>query len=304
MADGHMPMPTADVASAISRAQQDTVLRPHDAASTTLRTKGLHSLGVALRQVIELQRAHFKQRGDGAQPGDSSDDEDVPPPADASAARPHTDAQAYFAPGDRWRRPSDFVAHQAHLFEEGLTGPAPPPGGERKKKKLSRDQVLFIAQFAYVCNIVWEDEQADVPMARRRRFSLLLMGQGGSGKTAVVQEVVLPVIDFLFPPGGWSGDLEEEAKGISAQEWAVESIEDPIGHPLHRLHCPAVRHDAAGDEHDLKVWPVLRLVRELGVDPGEALNAAQRGERSGAVGDVLQHAWDVQEPLLKNTHLG
>ena len=44
-------------------------------------------------------------------------------------------------------------------------------------------------------------------------------------------------------------------------------------------------------------------VGKLGVDPGEALNAAQRGERSGAIGDVLQHAWDVQEPLLKNTHL-
>ena len=26
------------------------------------------------------------------------------------------------------------------------------------------------------------------------------MGEGGSGKTAIVQEIVLPAIDFIFPP--------------------------------------------------------------------------------------------------------
>ena len=59
--------------------------------------------------------------------------------------------------------------------------------------------MLIVAQFAHVCNTVWGDEQVGVPMPRRRRFSLLLMGQGGSGKTTVVQEIVLPVIGFLFP---------------------------------------------------------------------------------------------------------
>ena len=29
-------------------------------------------------------------------------------------------------------------------------------------------------------------------------LNILLMGQGGSGKTAVVQEIVLPTLDFLF----------------------------------------------------------------------------------------------------------
>ena len=28
----------------------------------------------------------------------------------------------------------------------------------------------------------------------------MLIGQGGSGKTAVVQEIVLPAVDFIFPP--------------------------------------------------------------------------------------------------------
>ena len=77
--------------------------------------------------------------------------------------------------------------------------------GQREPRRLKRDQVLFVAQFAYACNAVWDDEQNDVPMRRRQRFNMLLMGQGGSGKTAVVQEIVLPAMDFLFPPDPTDG---------------------------------------------------------------------------------------------------
>ena len=70
---------------------------------------------------------------------------------------------------------------------------------------MKRDQVLFVAQFAYACNCVWDDEQNDVPMKRRHRFNMLLLGQGGSGKTAVIQEIVLPAMDFLFPPDPTDG---------------------------------------------------------------------------------------------------
>ena len=61
----------------------------------------------------------------------------------------------------------------AQRFEDGLTA---APGKEVKKKKLSFDQTLFLAQFAEACNDVWEDEQNAVSHARRRRFSILLMG--------------------------------------------------------------------------------------------------------------------------------
>jgi hypothetical protein len=63
---------------------------------------------------------------------------------------------------------------------------------------------LFLAQFADACNAVWDDEQKVVEgalaMKDRRCFNMLLIGQGGSGKTALIQEVVLPAMDFLFPP--------------------------------------------------------------------------------------------------------
>ena len=50
-----------------------------------------------------------------------------------------------------------------------------------------------------------EDEQERAAWKNRKTFQLLLMGQGGSGKTAIVQEIVLPAIDFLFPPTSLDG---------------------------------------------------------------------------------------------------
>ena len=53
-----------------------------------------------------------------------------------------------------------------------------------------------------MCNIVWDEalrvEQGDLGINKITSFNILLMGQGGSGKTAVVQEIVLPTLDFLF----------------------------------------------------------------------------------------------------------
>ena len=46
----------------------------------------------------------------------------------------------------------------------------------------------------------WEEQRDDIPFERRKTKLLLLIGQGGSGKTAIVQEIVLPVIHLIFPP--------------------------------------------------------------------------------------------------------
>ena len=53
-------------------------------------------------------------------------------------------------------------------------------------------------------------------MHQRERFSFLLMGQGGSGKTAIVQEVVLPTMDFVFPPE----DNGQKSSLIVCSSWA------------------------------------------------------------------------------------
>ena len=67
---------------------------------------------------------------------------------------------------------------------------------------MKRDQALFVAQFAQVTNTVWDEDysvnRGEMDVKKITRFDISLMGQGGSGKTAIVQEIVLPTLDFLF----------------------------------------------------------------------------------------------------------
>ena len=49
-------------------------------------------------------------------------------------------------------------------------------------------------------NQVWEEEQDNVPWPERKVHHVVLLGQGGSGKTHVVQHIVAKVVDFIWPP--------------------------------------------------------------------------------------------------------
>ena len=53
-------------------------------------------------------------------------------------------------------------------------------------------------------------------MEDRKEYAFLLMGQGGSGKTAIVQEIVLPAVDFIFPPE----QPNESSSIIVCSSWA------------------------------------------------------------------------------------
>jgi hypothetical protein len=197
MSEGDLPAPSPNEAGRKRQEKlRDEVLLPYG-GDRAGGVGGLAALSDVLKDVITAQQQHFKTAA-GPEAGAESDT-DVPPDPEVPRASPPPadDLPAFFAPCDRWRLPSDFVAYQAQRFEDGLTT---PPGKKFKKKKLSFDQVLFLAQFAAACNAVWDDTNNGVAVSQRRRFTLLLMGQGGSGKTAVVQEIVLPTMDFLFPP--------------------------------------------------------------------------------------------------------
>ena len=149
---------------------------------------GLAGGDAALLGRIGLLQQEHAERG-----GHAEDDHDEAPP-EVGAAPPAQGAEqaAHFAPSDRWRRPSDYIKHMMGQFELGLTTP--------KRKTVSHDQVCFVALFADACDAAWEEERDDIPVERRKTRHLLLVGQGGTGKTAIVQEIVLPTIDFIFPP--------------------------------------------------------------------------------------------------------
>ena len=185
------------------------------AASQQQYDEGLRVAASSLASIADTQRRHFQQK-EGQPTGEDDGAEDelaVPPPPREPAVAPPEQPAAYFVPSDRWRRPSDFLAHQVELFEAGETV---PPGTPKEPKQVTRDQLLFLAQFAAALNQVWQDEQADTPMRQREQFSFLLMGQGGSGKTAIVQQVVLPTMDFVFPPD----DNDVKSSLIVCSSWA------------------------------------------------------------------------------------
>ena len=148
-----------------------------------------------IKNFLNQQTKTFKAADAGTTDQVPSDDE--VPPANDAPCRADLEAKAYFVPYEPWPRPSDYIAHLASEFEAGNTT---LPGKTKRAKKLSRGQVLFLIGFADACNKVWRQEQDDVPMQDRQQFIFLLMGQGGSGKTAIVQEIVLPAVDFIFPP--------------------------------------------------------------------------------------------------------
>ena len=66
-----------------------------------------------------------------------------------------------------------------------------------KAKKLTRDQTLFMAAFAKACDEAWEDQEKEPK--ERRLHHILLLGQGGSGKTHVVQNLVFAAVVFIWP---------------------------------------------------------------------------------------------------------
>ena len=140
--------------------------------------------------------------------------------------------QAHFSHGG-WRLPSDYIAYLAAEFEAGNTT---LQSKKKQKKWLSQDQVLFLAGFADACNKVWQDERDDVPMEKRHRFSFLLMGQGGSGKTAIVQEIVLPAMDFVFQPD----DPGESSCIIVCSSWAQAQNISTLRHKAVSCHNAAM----------------------------------------------------------------
>ena len=72
-------------------------------------------------------------------------------------------------------------------------------------EKLSRDQTLFVAAFASACDQVWEDEVKNRCAAERKVHHFLLLGQGGSGKTHVVQKIIFEAVAYIWP-------VEDKAK--------------------------------------------------------------------------------------------
>ena len=109
------------------------------------------------------------------------------------------DRPAFFQPDGGIQKPSEFIKTLMQKFEDEKIDERT---GQRLTRRLTTDQVLFLAQFAKACDVVWEEEyQVRFHNKKRKHcrcFNMLLTGEGGTGKTAIIQEIVLPATDFIF----------------------------------------------------------------------------------------------------------
>ena len=145
-------------------------------------------------------------------------------PAVQDAATSSAPEAATFSTQDVYRTPSAYIA--------ALVADLPA------KERLTRDQSLFMARFAQCCDAAWEDEGK--PPSERRVHHILLLGQGGSGKTHVVQRLVFKAVLFIWPSDAGQTLMvvaasNAQAKNISTAETKARTIHNASGMRVQKL---------------------------------------------------------------------
>ena len=88
-------------------------------------------------------------------------------------------------------RPSHFI----ELLVDRLS----QRDGARQPVTLHPMQKRFVQDFAECLDVAWKEDQEGIPWRERALFRLILIGEGGSGKSFVVQQIVVPALMWAFP---------------------------------------------------------------------------------------------------------
>ena len=106
------------------------------------------------------------------------------------------------------------------------------------EEQLTREQVLYMGKFAPACDQAYEDEKKP-PAERRPPVHIVLLGQGGSGKTYVVQRLVFVAVNFIWPA---ENDAEPTLMVVAASNAQAKNIstETVKARTLHNAWCMRV----------------------------------------------------------------
>ncbi|CAE7263859.1 PIF7 [Symbiodinium sp. CCMP2456] len=155
-----------------------------------------------------------------------------------------------FAEQTVYEKPSEFLADMMFAL------PA--------KEKLNEDQELFMLRFGDVLNKVYDEEQRKRP-EERGVYHVLLLGQGGSGKTHVVQNVIFPIVLFIWPPVDGRETLRVvAAKNSQAKNISTASVQATTVHAAGCMRVQRLSNSemAAGNkEKQLEaMWQRVRVL--------------------------------------------
>jgi len=144
------------------------------------------------REAIRTQYETFKSRNAPQRPQapsaatcPSTDAPPQPPPSEQLDG-----ADAAFAQIDTpWAMLKYLFKHVERVGDE-----------KRKKVTLTREQVLASVTFCAMVMTAWREERDGVPLSERTCHQMILLGQGGTGKTMIVIEIFIPLVKWAFPP--------------------------------------------------------------------------------------------------------
>ena len=153
------------------------------------------------------------------------------------------------------------------------------PGEDRGKVTLTREQVLACAAFANMVTTAWEEERLGVDPAERTCQHMILLGQGGTGKTMIVTDIFIPLVNWAFPPDAegerWLVLAYSHAQANAISKGAVRA------RTLHnacamRVQSMANSKMAPGPKTDTltNTWGnnMLLVNEEVSMMPAEAIN--------------------------------
>ena len=152
-------------------------------------------------------------------------------------------------------------------------------------------------------NKAWEDEKK-APSQRKTNL-IILLGQGGSGKTHVVQKLVFEAVHYIWPPKSdeeptlmVTASSNEQAKNISTAAVKARTLHNASGMRVQHLINPKMR---AGEKQKslTRLWNEVRvlIIEEVSMVAAAAYNMLDFRAMQGR-----SRTFDVSEASYKNPH--
>ena len=101
-------------------------------------------------------------------------------------------------PQSQWQHvelPSARLAAMMQEFEASADDPDP----NRRGFKLADEQRAICTWFGHAVDVALDEEIRQVPVNERRQSACLLIGAGGTGKTTIILELLLPTCFGILP---------------------------------------------------------------------------------------------------------
>ena len=142
--------------------------------------------------MLEEQRSAFE-----AAASSTADAQASAEPADTAVETRWVDT-AQTNPQAQWQHvtlPSARLAERIREFEASADHPDP----EQRGFKLAEEQRAICRWFGNALDVALDEEIRQIPVNQRKQSACLLIGAGGTGKTTIILQLLLPIFLQYFP---------------------------------------------------------------------------------------------------------